>query len=301
MKEGFIQKGQEISENALIKINAFSRKNLTSDDVYTFTVVLCDNEVDRDFERFTTESLYTLANLFVGKTGIFDHSHKSSDQTARIYECYVEVSDDKLNSIGEKYACLKAKAYMLRLDKNKDLIEEIEAGIKKEVSVGCSVAKAICSVCGADCRTTPCEHRPGAEYDGKMCFTELSQPIDAYEWSFVAVPAQPQAGVTKRFERNVEDDVQKLHSYIAALEKEARFGKIYREKMIDDTVRLVSFTLPDANLDVIKKAASALDAQEIAIFKELLEDISCEKGLKSQFEEETDRKTEKISQQSFLI
>ena len=34
---------------------------------------------------------------------------------------------------------LKAKAYLLRTEKNAALIQEIEAGIKKEVSVGCSV------------------------------------------------------------------------------------------------------------------------------------------------------------------
>ena len=31
-------------------------------------------------------------------------------------------------------------------------------------------------------------------YGEKLCFTELREPKDAYEWSFVAVPAQPRAG-----------------------------------------------------------------------------------------------------------
>ena len=41
-----------------------------------------------------------------------------------------------------------AWAYMLRTEKNADLIAEIEGGIKKEVSVGCSVGRRVCSVCG---------------------------------------------------------------------------------------------------------------------------------------------------------
>ena len=42
------------------------------EEVYTFSVVLCDNEVDRDGECFTKETLEELAKLFVGKTGILD-------------------------------------------------------------------------------------------------------------------------------------------------------------------------------------------------------------------------------------
>ena len=34
---------------------------------------------------------------------------------------------------------------------------------------------------------------------GKLCHTLLSGAKDAYEWSFVAIPAQPKAGVTKAY------------------------------------------------------------------------------------------------------
>ena len=50
-----------------------------------FSVVLCNNDVDRDHEKFTRQALEKLGALFVGKTGIFDHSMKSGDQAARIY------------------------------------------------------------------------------------------------------------------------------------------------------------------------------------------------------------------------
>lgn len=46
---------------------------------------LCDNEIDRDGERFSLEALEQLKALFVGKTGIFDHDPKGENQTARIY------------------------------------------------------------------------------------------------------------------------------------------------------------------------------------------------------------------------
>ncbi len=49
-------------------INTYTRRTLTAGEVYVFTVVLCDNDVDRDGERFTVESLFALEKLFVGAT-----------------------------------------------------------------------------------------------------------------------------------------------------------------------------------------------------------------------------------------
>lgn len=167
MKTAQVYKNYEpaaITEEELQQIAKYSRRTLTPEEVYTFSMVLCDNEVDRDCECFPMESLCRLKELFLGKTGIFDHDPKGGNQTARIYDAKVEVSPDKKTSYGEPYACLKAKAYMVRCDKNTDLILEIDAGIKKEVSVGCAVEKMVCSICGADLKNFACEHAKGREY-----------------------------------------------------------------------------------------------------------------------------------------
>ena len=79
----------------------------------------------------------------------------------------------------------------------RDLIAEIEGGIKREVSVGCAVERAVCSICGGDLRAGDCGHRKGQEYGGRLCFASLEGASGAYEFSFVAVPAQPLAGVVK--------------------------------------------------------------------------------------------------------
>lgn len=65
---------QTVGDDELELINRFTRRNLEKSEVYAFSVVLCDNDVDRDGERFTTDSLYELEKLFVGKTGIIDHN-----------------------------------------------------------------------------------------------------------------------------------------------------------------------------------------------------------------------------------
>lgn len=175
-------------------INRYSRKELKPEDVYCFSVRLCDNDVDRDNERFTNAALEALVPLYTGKTGILDHQWSAENQVARLYRVETEVTGEKY-SLGEPLVILRGSAYMLRTEKNADLIAEIEGGIKKEVSVGCSVGRQTCSICGEDIWS--CGHIKGQQYDGKLCYGELWEPTDAYEWSFVAVPSQRGAGVTK--------------------------------------------------------------------------------------------------------
>lgn len=215
-----ICKGLHIGEDDLEKINTLTRREFSEDELYCFRVVLCDNDIDRDMEQFDQDTLEELARLFVGKTGICDHEAASRNQQARIYEVAVENFPGKVNALGEPYYAVVAKAYMVRTESNRDLILEIEAGIKKEVSVGCSVRESICSICGKKRSVCECGHVVGEVYDGKMCYTILHGAADAYEWSFVAVPAQRQAGIIKSvkstvaaasdFTQSTVDTVQKL-------------------------------------------------------------------------------------------
>jgi len=238
-------------EDDLRRINAFTRSPLAAEQVYCFAVRLCDNEVDRDFERFSRESLATLGDLFVGKTGIFDHRWSAEGQTARIYKTELTDEPGRVTAAGDGYCWLKGWAYLLRTEKNDDLIREIEGGIKKEVSVGCAVARSVCSVCGGE--SGRCEHLRGQEYGGKLCFAELQSPTDAYEWSFVAVPAQREAGVVKRFTGG--SDGREL----SLLRQQARLGRSYLSALRGEVVRLGLLT--DETLDpaVLRRAVEGLD------------------------------------------
>ena len=228
----------------LEQINSMARREMGEEDLYLFSVRLCDNEVDRDGERFTTETLQELAPMFVGKSGIFDHQWSARGQSARLYKCEVVTEPAKLNQAGEVYCWLKGYAYMLRSPGSEQLIAEIDAGIKKEDSVGCSEAKKTCSICGADVTGMPCEHRKGERYDGKVCHVMLEGAKDAYEFSFVAVPAQPAAGVVKGMESPCGDLKQLVRRHPAcekqleALEQEAALGRNYLKQLKDDVVRL---------------------------------------------------------------
>ena len=245
-------------------INAYTRRELSADEVYVFSVVLCDNDVDRDGERFTVESLFELEKLFVGKTGIFDHNPSAKNQTARIFACAVESGGGKKTVTGDDYFCLKARAYIPVNPDTAAVISAIDSGIIREVSVGCAVERTVCSICGEDIGM--CPHKKGEQYGGKLCCGELVKPYDAYEWSFVAVPSQRQAGVTKSLKRkevtmeeimkrlekqgglNLSDgEREKLCAYIKNLKSSAKDGVYYRDSLSAEVLRLSA-------LDELKRA-----------------------------------------------
>lgn len=217
----------------LASINAQAKATLTAEQVYVFALRLCDDQVDRDQERFDTQALPELARLFLGKTGILDHKWSSDSQVARIFATEV-VKEEAVSYV-------KAWAYIRRGGAADEVIADIEAGIKKEVSVGCSMGRSVCSICGGDYGT--CGHQKGEVYDGQLCCVVLKEPMDAYEFSFVAVPAQREAGVLKGFE-NRKPCLKELAAEFGAqaeyrmLWKQAELGRQYEKELQDQVVRL---------------------------------------------------------------
>ena len=55
MKEGLVRKNAAAPD--MEQIGRYTRRAYSPEEVYTFSLVLCDNEVDRDFERFSREAL----------------------------------------------------------------------------------------------------------------------------------------------------------------------------------------------------------------------------------------------------
>lgn len=265
-----MEKAFEITGEVMEKINRFAVEPLSPKDVFCFSVTLCDNDIDRDGERFSRASLQKLAELFVGKTGIFDHDPKGEKQTARIFDTCVKEQGGRLTSDGQPYCALCASAYMVRTGANADLIKEISGGIKKEVSVSCAVARQVCSVCGADKAKTACAHIKGRQYGEKLCYVTLEQPTDAYEWSFVAVPAQVSAGVTKHYDARREESrlVSKLKGELSEASK--RLAAAY-ECVRGDVMRLSYFCEPFYTAQQVAKMTENMDMMQLIELRGTLE------------------------------
>ena len=259
-------------EGELGHINRLARREMTAEEVYTFAVRLCDNQTDRDEEYFDRAALEQLAGLFVGKTGIFDHSWSAKDQTARLYRTELVEEPGVVTQAGEPGCYLKGYAYMLRTAENEALIREIEGGIKKEVSISCAVSRCVCSICGNDIHDRAlCSHEKGRIYEGKRCMVKLENPTDAYEWSFVAVPAQRQAGVVKAYGTGKTlrqmlaglDREGPWQAELRQLEKEAAAGRKYLEGLRRETVRLGLLAETDLGGQVLRSITDKLEGEEL--------------------------------------
>lgn len=197
----------DVTPEDLKKINKYTLSPITAEDVFIFKASIADNEQDdRNYMPFNLKALQDLKKLYPGKTMLKDHARSADNQIARIYDTELIQNANKTTELGELHTELIAKIYMIKTDSNKDLIAEIKGGIKKEVSTSTVPEKMICNVCGCDNMKDYCRHWPGREYDvtdeaGKStkrrCKMLLYGAKDAYELSFVAVPAQPRAGTHK--------------------------------------------------------------------------------------------------------
>ncbi len=266
-KEANLQVSGAPTQAQLDAINAQAKAQLTAEQVYVFSLRLCDDKIDRDGERFDTQALPVLAKLFIGKTGVVDHRWSSDSQVARIFETQVVCED------GVSY--IKAWAYIRRGKNSDELIADIEAGIKKEVSVGCAMGRSVCSVCGGDYGS--CGHQKGEMYDGQICCAILKEPMDAYEFSFVAVPAQREAGVMKglsmgkRCLKELADEFGAQGEY-RVLYKQAQLGQEYEKKLRGEVVALCLVLDLGVERDVLTKVFEKAAAEELIAFKASLEE-----------------------------
>lgn len=227
----------EVTDADLKKINKYTLSPVSADDVFIFKASIADNEQDdRNHMPFNLKSLQDLKKLYPGKTMLKDHRRMADNQIARIYDTELVQVANKQTELGELHTELIAKIYMIKTDSNKDLIAEIMGGIKKEVSTATVPSKMICNICGTDNMKDYCRHWPGIEYtveDGsakgskKRCKMLLSGAKEAYELSFVAVPAQPRAGTHKSigFSKPIKDpdiDTKNTENELKNKEMDAR-------------------------------------------------------------------------------
>ena len=122
--------------------------------------------------------------------------------------------------------------------------------------MGCAVERSVCSICGEDMNASQrCGHQRGQEYDGQLCTGILLGATDAYEWSFVAVPAQRNAGVMKHMR----------------MEQEAALGRKYLESLRGEVARLGGLAGLGLEHAVLRGIADKLGYDELLALKGALE------------------------------
>ena len=72
MKQARLMKAAP-DEGEMALVNAQALRELGAEEVFTFRLAACNNQVDRDLERFSDAALEGLAEKFVGRPVLMDH------------------------------------------------------------------------------------------------------------------------------------------------------------------------------------------------------------------------------------
>ena len=170
----------KVSRSEIRKIPNKPKNNwLETKYMYTFDIVLCDNDIDSDGERFTSDSLFQMAQMFPGKRGYLSDS-PNKNSVATIMCCTVVKQLSKKNQLGLPLLQLKARAFIDRKG-NEAIIDDIESGRIKYVSVGVAVGHVACSIC----HSAHCDHVLGTSYNGKLCYKNLDDISEVYEFGIM--------------------------------------------------------------------------------------------------------------------
>ena len=148
--KGFFQKatksGVEITPEMLEKINRFAPKTQKAEDLYVRKFLLAHDTIDRDRERFPESMLTDFVNTLPGKSFLFAHDGRNYLPIGLWFDAVTEsITPEKFKELtGEDVRfppgqtmvkVLFAWNYMLKSEENKSMIDNIDAGIYRHVSI----------------------------------------------------------------------------------------------------------------------------------------------------------------------
>jgi len=174
-------------------------EDTTPEQLYIFSLRMCNNEVDADNDKLSDAFLRQFAEYINNNPIplIKDHTWTADGQIGRVYRA--EVLSDGENSLGEPYTYVLGYAYVAA---NSDIVPRIKLGLLSEVSVGFDGSGYTCSVCGASVKShdsqCPEGHTFGGINDDKPVYRNVNQCLSALECSFVPVPAQEGAEIQSK-------------------------------------------------------------------------------------------------------
>lgn len=182
----------------LERINKFTRRAVTAEEVVCFKTLSCNDIPDRDDDRFVTECVKGFAELEqpfspTGKSFMLDHEYKIANAVGRIFGTDTKKVDSAL--------FLTNEVYIPNTEKNKNLIEDIDFGINWAVSVGVMLGADECSLsfCKAPFSSWGWWCQNG--HDKGLYYTEDAEE-DAYGWP---TPCDPDTNKAEKCIRNFKE------------------------------------------------------------------------------------------------
>lgn len=191
----------------LEKINRLSKKQFKAEDLFVFDAKFIGDGMVPDrfmkldkalIEAFVEDAKNGDVAYMINHAWATWEPMRGLPNFGRVFDSWLAESNDLPDETVAQYGSI----YIVRSDVEKQgttanqVIADIEAGILFDVSIGFGYRKAECSICGNDIRDwRKCEHWPGKEYDGKLCYVIARPPGDEFEVSSVFAGAYPTASV----------------------------------------------------------------------------------------------------------
>lgn len=212
-------------------INELALEPLTADGVYVRRMALANDQIDRDFERFSRGVLKQFSDTLPGKSVLIGHDH-SSAPIGRFYKAEaLRAVDGVVNLVGSWYAPVT--------DENAHDRASIDSGVWSNVSIGFRWDTLVCDLCGTDYRDPACPHILGQQY-----------PVDGVVGQDLATLVMTEDGNSVTATATYRGKAEALEGSVVYLG--AQFGaEMVKAKMIGDMREYKRLVLADADKGVV--------------------------------------------------
>jgi hypothetical protein len=196
------------TEEQLAKINTLTKRPFKADELYVFKAkMIGDALIPNRNIKLSKELLAGYAKNAQDGNVAYMQNHRwtalmgMADQKGvinlgRVFDSWLQESHDLPDETVAQYGMVYIPRDRVKdgVDTN-EVIQSIEDGTQRDVSVGIGWTFSECSICQNDIRSSKCEHWPGQTYDGKLCYVNAKPPGDEFELSGVFAGAYPTAEV----------------------------------------------------------------------------------------------------------
>ncbi len=220
----------------------YALRPLTAEEVYVRRIALCNDQVDRTFERFPVTYLKRFSETLPGKP-LLAHHDKQQFPLGRFFRAEVKTSDElglPPSADGRPSSWLVCWVYLVKTPGNEEVRRQIDAGVYSHVSIGYRWADLTCDLCGRSYFRSECPHVIGQQYESHTCtatYSGVEERVEAFEGSLVYLGAQYGAVITKSDNRR-EEKATLSHRKEGGEDVLAAEGREYRSELRAEILRL---------------------------------------------------------------